>query len=443
MAMKSLLFRIFFLFISLYAIIPATGQSKAILSSRFFHPINKLDSNNTLNAIDELKPSKLDWTYTDNPTMLTLFKQRLIPFSIALNPQVPDSLSYTTKKFRIITKNGTPYIASWMRSWHNNNMFWGCVNNPGFVNLFFNKSKAVVDLGAYGIFVDDPLFNVQLQYETKDEIGCFCDFCINKYATQTKTLATTIRNQLLLAIKQKDSGIEVPLIKDYKTFQKNCVIAFLNDWSKKIKVYKPGIVLITNNFKGNWSDIYSIFDKGIAELPESDLSTNNLDQRFSNAKKLKKTQLFSLVSNDIGLNYYLMCYCFMNHYDYIIPWDVFVPTIINKQNRFYANTHEVAKLQKIFNDCIETNNVEVSSMFKITDKFNFKIYKSKSQNFFYVLLLKKDVSKTWDDYTTQVSTNVTKIQSVFDKYYILNQTPITHKKFSDSSYLQIYEVFLN
>src|ERR1700748_267507 len=163
-------------------------EPEVVLSSRAFHPTNPKDTLSTLKAIDEFKPDRIDWMYCDNPTQLNELKQRGIKYSLAINPQVPDSSGYTTAKLRIKDINGQPMTAPWMKNFKSKNPYWGCVNNPGFRTLFIDKTKHIVDLGAYGVVVDDARFN-----EVATEWGgCYCDYCVSGFNTYLKQHHYTI-----------------------------------------------------------------------------------------------------------------------------------------------------------------------------------------------------------------------------------------------------------
>jgi len=323
---------------------------KGVLSSRWFHPIDKADTLETISVIRLLKPDRIDWTYCDDPSILKKYSSRGLRYSLAMNPQIPDSAGFTTTaKYRIKTMNGTPYAASWMKGWKIPNPYWGCVNNPYFKQLFLKRAKQLIDLNAYALFVDDPLFNVQLQRETHDMGGCVCNYCLKgfqDYAAVSNGMGKLSGHDLLANIKDAVSNKKnTRLLAEYKEYQKASVVAFLKNWKTEIVNYKKNIKILTNNFRGKWDDIYLNFDGGIAEIQEQDLNYTTLDTLFRTSDKFNKSQLLTLVSSDEYAHNYLIAYLISKKRDYLLPWDLFVPGAGNA-NRYYADTDRLKSFIK-------------------------------------------------------------------------------------------------
>ncbi len=325
-----------------------------VLTSRSFHPSNSSDTLSTLKVIDQLKPSRLDWIYTESANTLKLFKDRNLPFSLAIHPEVGDSAGYTTKKFRIVDINGRPYEAPWMIG---SKVYWGCVNNPGFQDFFLKKTFHYSDLGAYAIFVDDGAFNVQLQNDRPNKYGCFCDYCLQGFVDYLAHSNTPFAGQFdENSLKQKFIKVlnddksnrtnqsDKNLLVLYQQYQRASVVKFLQNWKSRLQAYRPGIKTLTNNYNGQWNDVYSVFDGGICELSKNNLNVPYLDSVYKVADRLGKTQVFSLVSDDQKSHDFLMAYCYLRGRDYLIPWDLYVPTKTNPQNRFYTDPNKFNKL---------------------------------------------------------------------------------------------------
>ena len=236
--------------------ISGIAQSKGIvLSSRFFHPVNSKDTLNTLSMVEKLKVNQIDWLYCIERRKLKILKKKNVRYSLAINPQIPDSGEYTTRG-RIVGINGEKLVASWMKGWGQKNANWGCVNSPFFQNLFIKKTFELIDLGAYGIVVDDARFNEQ----AIEWGGCFCDFCMKKF---TEYLITTGHNQINKSFNYKlylkNMGINkflyknqnITFNKEFYNFQKQSVIAFLNMWRSKIKSYSKVLFYSLITIKGN------------------------------------------------------------------------------------------------------------------------------------------------------------------------------------------------
>jgi hypothetical protein len=256
-----------------------------VLSSRFFHPRGVQDTESTLQAIDQLNPKRVDWVYYDNDQILTEYKKRGLPFSLTLNPQLPDSSGYTTVKYRIIDYLGRCYTAPWMKEWKIRNPYWGCVNNPRFYKLFLDSSLFLAKKEPYALFVDDAIFNVRL---ARQKIGgCFCDFCRAKFVLQNRDFANqvafdklkiSIRNQIKGNVKLSET--EKINLSSYEKFQEQSVVVFFEKWQKEVKKSYPEMLFLTNNYNGEWNAIYRTFDGGIAEIQEEKINKKDLDQFY-------------------------------------------------------------------------------------------------------------------------------------------------------------------
>ena len=373
--------------------------SKPVLTSRWFHPRDKMDTLNTMEMMKTFKPNRIDWTYCDDDKVLKQYRNLGIPYSLAINPQTPDSLGYTTKKTRIITASGVPYIASWM-NWKMKAPNWGCVNNPLFKKVFYYNTVKLINLKPYAVFVDDALFNKQLQHEKRDMVGCFCTYCIDNFylnLTKTGTKDYLSREDLLPKVKkyiesnQKDtlSFTTQRTVNLYKTIQNESVIRFLKDWKRKILVYAPAIKTLANNNNGNWEDIFKVFDGGIAELQTKNLNIAFLDSVFSVADKFNKTQSFTLVSSDKEAQNYLIAYLFSKKRDYFIPWDLFVPSKNNGSNRYYTKKHELKSFLLLLKS--KNTRIEFSDLSYFNGNPWYKIKEVKGYKT--IVLNKKPISK--------------------------------------------------
>ncbi len=367
--------------------------SKPILTSRWFHPRDNLDTLNTLAMIKTFKPARIDWTYCDDDKVLKKYRDLNIPYSLAINPQTPDSAGFTTPKTRIITPSGVPYTASWM-NWKMNNPYWGCVNNPLFKKIFFHNTVKLINLKPYAILVDDALFNIQLQREKRDMVGCFCTYCVDNFyrnISKTSTLNYLSREDLLPKITKyiesdkKDtlSFATQHTVNLYKTKQNESVLKFLKEWKNKILLYEPSIKTLANNNSGNWEDIFKVFDGGIAELQTKNLNIAFLDSVFNVSDKLGKTQNFTLVSSDEYAQNYLIAYLYAKGRDYFIPWDLFVPNSKSSANRYYTDTLK----QRSFLDLLQSKETKIE--FRATLDFfdNNNWYNIKKENGYVKIIL--------------------------------------------------------
>ena len=86
-----------------------------------------------------------------------------------------------------------------------------------------------------------------------------------------------------------------------------------------------------------------------------------------------------------------MAYCYLKGRDFLIPWDIFVPTNANSSNRYYGNIANIKELILLFKKrslLIEVSNEPISA-----DKKN-TYYKIERRNAINVFLLNKDPLKS-------------------------------------------------
>ena len=311
-----------------------SSENNFVLSSRWFHPIDNNDTISTEKAIKEFKPKRIDWIYTTDKKELKVYSDLNIPYSLALNPQIPDSLGYTTKSTRILKSNNQNYIAPWMVNDKIKNPYWGCVNNPMFVQTFYKRSKFLISLKPYALFLDDPEFNIRLKKENL--VGCFCDYCVDGFLAKNKDFApqkAKIKKKVTKYSKNKKNK-KGDLILRYEKFQAMSVTNFLVDWKKEMLTINKDLKFLVNNYNGNWDDFLQVFDGGIAEINSSLLVDSTLNKIFAKAKRMNKTQLLTTNSSNKEDQYFLMKYCLKNNIELLIPWDLYLK---DSKKRFFID----------------------------------------------------------------------------------------------------------
>jgi hypothetical protein len=315
-----------------------------ILSSRWFHPTSPKDTLSTIRMVELYHPDRIDWMYCTDAKQLAQLQVRKVPYSLAINPQVPDSMGYTVHG-RIEDINGNKLTAPWMRNWKQKNSFWGCVNAPKFQEVFNKQSRKLIDLGAYGLFVDDARVNDH----AVEWGGCYCDYCIKGFteylqAHGADTLANDFNYRTFLhkrgIEKVSNRDLSIPLMQIFQRFQTASVLRFLKEWRAKMEEYaKRPLTFLTNNYAGEWSDIYQVFDVGLAELPPNKVDINYIRKQVALATKLRKRQYFTLSSDDESLQLKALYFTYAAGSALIIPWDVYV-NAKSKQKpfRFFGRT---------------------------------------------------------------------------------------------------------
>lgn len=369
------LFLLFFLPFSLFA---QHKNPKIVLSSRAFHPTDNADSLSTLAIIDIYKTERVEWMYCTDSVKLNKLKAKGVKFSLAINPQTPDSNEYT-RKGRMVNLSGERIVAPWMVTWKQKNPNWGCVNSPFFKDLFIKRTKQLIDLGAYAIVVDDSRMN----HQGVEWGGCFCEHCMKKFTDylikkgKSKTdvnfnYQSFLKKKGVKEFDYKDSTIQY--YKEFQDFQKKSAVAFLKEWKKQMKVYSGKTILLTNNYKGRWDELYSIFDGGIAETTPESLNDLFFMKLLKTTKKMRKKQMLSLVSDNTNDNLKFLMLCKKYGFDAIAPWDVFIGTdeTTRKVERFYGDTRVFAPVVKNFTSfkgyTIDSSNVNLKVKLSFTDK---------------------------------------------------------------------------
>lgn len=392
--MKSSIFIIPLIIIS--SIFCQLFAQQIIMSSRLFHPVNDKDTLSTMNAIRLFRPDRLEWMYCTNPKQLQQIKDLEIPFSLATHPQIPDSLSFTTPKYRILDVHGNPVIAPWMRGKVMRNPYWGCVNNPGFQQLFLDYAENLIDIGAYAIFVDDALFNAH----AVNFGGCFCDYCMTGFSQYLISKGIKIesnfnyRKEIVADEKQAKEKYE----KLFRQYLQESVILFYNNWMEHIRKYAHNNVkFLLNNYQGKWSDIYRLFDGGICEIEEKDIDYSLIDKTIDTAKKLGKDQKFDFETDNKNLLYGVILYSYINGSEALLPWDLWIQgkSTGTTSFRYYGTKEEYTELlfllrNVLLNKAYKKNLTGIETFKKYglnKDKFICYSYCSKSDTYTFIFNL--------------------------------------------------------
>ncbi|MDI9880063.1 hypothetical protein [Flectobacillus longus] len=329
------------------------NSEELVLSSRFLHPINSKDTLNTINLVKKLGVKKVDWLYSDSESGLKELS-KYARFSLAMNPQVPDSGQFTIKG-RVQDINGNKLKAPWMSKWKMNNPYWGCVNSPVFQEVFKKRAQVLISLGAYGLVVDDARMNDQ----AVEWGGCFCEYCMDGFTNFLSTSGVNLPylnfnyKAYLKDMNKVDSVYLLAELKmQFKKFQHESVVKFISNWRDEIKSQWPDIKLFTNNYLGRWTEIYSLFDGGIAEIRNKDLTDSFFLQKRSTCDSLKKEQTFTLASDNFldYINFFNLCKKY--HFNAVAPWDVFVGKGKESNSRYFIEDDLLEVIFSNFkNDC--------------------------------------------------------------------------------------------
>ncbi|MCK4627030.1 MAG: hypothetical protein KAV00_17085, partial [Phycisphaerae bacterium] len=171
------------------------------------------------------------------------------------------------------------------------------------------------DGGADSLHVDDPHMN----HAAVKWGGCYCKYC---------------------RAKAKKLG------KSVKEIQKQSVGEFFSYIRKEIDKYAGRHVPIsTNNYGGNWKVYpYSLFDFGIAELPDKYAHPAKIRAKVAEARKLGKAQVFTFVSTDARHTRKVIATAYACGSHLIVPWDVYLKSTPTGSERYFGKPKEYADL---------------------------------------------------------------------------------------------------
>lgn len=255
----------------------------------------------------EFSATRLDWTY-GNGAFLSAARSRNLPASAALSP-VLSRPGVTSDRLKDAA--GKPVTAPWM-TWPN--AYWGCFNSPDFQELFISKALSNLTSGAASLHVDDAAGN----FAAIAWGACWCPNC-----------------RALAAAGHLD------LQRDMATFQRQSVGAFYDLVRSRLP---RGTLLSTNNAGMDWGFPHSLFDFGIAEIDEGQITPQVLFDRLSRAERLGKMQLVTLRSASPALNRLAIGAVYALGGLVVAPWDVYLRSKPGGSERYYGRTADYSDL---------------------------------------------------------------------------------------------------
>ncbi len=275
----------------------APRYSDVCFSSRWERPRNEQDTLETFDAARSFHATYLNWVYTTNPVFIKKADSLGYKMQVALTPTLPDLPfgNETRNLGRIVSKAGQPVTAPWMQGWDN---WWGCVNHPGFREIYFEHIRAALEAGAYGFQVDDPAMGFLL-LRNKWEDVCYCEHCRRK----------------------ADSlGVQPPDI------QETSVREFHQNMKQKAEALAGRPVPFScNNFEGDWELFpFSQFDFGLAEVPERRTNPEYLYAAIREAHRQGKAQVFSFANDRDWLVQKMIAATYACGGNMLAPWDVWM-----------------------------------------------------------------------------------------------------------------------
>jgi len=140
------------------------------------------------------------------------------------------------------------------------------------------------------------------------------------------------------------------LKKLFVAFQKESVRTFYAYVRSEIdKLAGRHVLFSCNNYDGRWTFPYNLFDFGMAELPHRSAKPEILYEKFLDARKRGKTQVFTYVSADVAATRKVIATAYACGGHLIVPWDVYM----GSKPRYFGRPEDYAALYKFVRDNAE------------------------------------------------------------------------------------------
>lgn len=337
----------------------APRYSDVCLSSRWKRPVNEDDPHDSLKAIEAFHATRLEWAYIADRDFVRRIKDRGMTFAPVVNSMTfVGELRGAGKRGRIVDRHGEIVTAPWMRMWRASG--WGCVNSPDYRASYLQRLKEFADLGADSIHVDDPGCN----WTATRWGACFCEHCMEGFRA---FLAEGLDADALKALDIDDiarfdyaarldrdnapTGDDFaaweggPLKEHFVRFQRRSVERFYPDvWDQLEHHAGRRIPMTTNNAGQHWTFPFELFDWGVGELSHHNAHPDRIRNFLRAARDLGKAQVFTLVSEDVGMNRRVIAFSYANGGHMIVPWDVYLRSTPEGSDRYFGRPEEYADL---------------------------------------------------------------------------------------------------
>jgi hypothetical protein len=345
--------------------------SDVCFSSRFKRPLNANDPHDSLQAAIAFSATRFEWVYTQDKEFISKVKKNGCNFfQGTLAPNIGDWQDGKTLKGRVVDLSGNFVASPHMRAWKNS--AWGCVNHPDFRKTYLWHCEKMLAAGVDGFQMDDPRLNAVVFYWG----GCFCDYCMagfREYLREKvsskqrvdigiKDITTFDFRTYLRAINApsgdafafwegvatREDKLRLRAIKKlFLEFQIASVSPFYKDIRLAInKIAERKVPFSSNNYNGNWGYPYNLFDYGVSELPEAEVSPEKIYTIISEAKKLDKAQVFTLVSESLELNRLVIATSYASGGHMIAPWDIYIKPTPEGSVRYFGKPEDYIDLYR-------------------------------------------------------------------------------------------------
>ena len=300
----------------------APKHSDVCFSSRWKRPLNAKDPHDSFVSARDFHATYFVWVYSLDQGFMRKVKSEGYRLQTALCTILDGHpFGYKPEEGRLRDKEGKLVTAPWMKTF---GVAWGCVNSPQYRDIYFKTGLAAIKGGVDSFQEDDPGQN----YAALSWGACYCDYCKKGFEQFQKA---------------NPQGT-------FEGFQKMSVTKFYADMRAGFdKVAGRRVAMSSNNYTGRWNAFpYDLFDFGMAELPTPSPEKFLSDMR--NCLRLGKTQVYTLVLDDVAQMRRSIAMAYAVGHQVIVPWDVYmgtnIPRYFGKPELFadlYGFTRAVAK----------------------------------------------------------------------------------------------------
>ena len=290
-----------------------------------------------LELIDDLRPTRLEWSYTwKDEEVVGKLKERVPLFVAALNTISPPGHATSFE--------GDPIVAPWMKAFGTpeTRPTYMCQNNPEDVASRIEQARQIVKNEIADTFQHDDWYcNAQM-------IGfgnpCFCEHCMREFAVHLGfdlgfdyrmylRCRGLVHTQELLAMVRRN---EVPLWDDYRRFQQQTVSRYFRKLRTAMDRFLGRETALSVNgsvcdFGGRLETVLPFITYAHGET--HDFSPSNLKRLATASRKLGVRQVVSFFPDVDAEHYHSkafigrvkqaigICYCLGLHP--LFPYDVY------------------------------------------------------------------------------------------------------------------------
>lgn len=259
--------------------------------------------------------TRFDWTYSERHDYYAAIKAAgIAEAGGTINLCPPDQTGSSTYRIgRQMNRTGWPIEAPWLKGlgW-----YYGCVNNPDFLNLQLGRVKRLFAAGTLALQHDDAACSIA----SVNWGGCWCPYCRSAARAQGYDLVTQMRS-----------------------FQTASTVRYIKALRERINAaIGREVTLSCNNFRMRMSTPYPLFDYGMCEIDPVDAEPTVLEAAYRQFERDGWMQVVTLRSSDIALNRATIARVHALGGAMLFPFNVYMQS----GPRFTANADDVSSFYR-------------------------------------------------------------------------------------------------